>query len=62
MDSGNWLTAVGNLLLVGGVFEGATLIPLSRLVHDVSNCFSIGSAYLYDYKCYSVYGSVVILM
>ena len=26
MDGGNWLTAVGNLLLAGGVFEGATLI------------------------------------
>ena len=25
MDGGNWLTAVGNLLLAGDVFEGATL-------------------------------------
>ena len=26
MDGGNWLTAVGNPLLAGSVFEGATLI------------------------------------
>ena len=27
-----------------------------------STCFSIGSAYLHVYKCYSVYSSVVISM
>ena len=26
MDGGNWLTAVGNLLLARGVFEGAALM------------------------------------
>ena len=33
MDGGNWLTAVGNLLLAGGVFERATLNIYTRSLH-----------------------------
>ena len=32
MDGGSWLTAVGNLLLAGGVFEGATLMLMYNYV------------------------------
>ena len=37
MDGGNWLTAVGNLLLAGGVFEEATLNVYSYVV-DLITC------------------------
>ena len=41
MDGGNWLTAVGNLLLAGGVFEGATLTKVYQWTTCIAYSCSI---------------------
>ena len=49
MDSGSWLTAIGNLLLAGGVFERVTLMAL-QITRASYLCVAIDSyVYIYTY-------------